>query len=122
MTAGVFVDYLGDGNLTEIFQSSLQLCYMQGEIGLPTFTPNSQGRYVYRFSLPSGLTNPFIYTDANAVNPNIDTYFIKVSATEWDLHLESSRYISKPLQRVVIRWLTTVNANEIKIYYGGYRG
>lgn len=120
MTAGLYVDYFGTGQLENAFHPTLQVCYMQGSITLPVINLSSNGDGSYRFTLPAGLNNPFLYCDHI---PNVGTYFQFVSGSTWDLIFIGTKYLDKHLGMQDYWSNPVVTANSgIKVYYGGYRG
>ena len=120
MTAGIFVDYLGNGVLEEIIHPTLQLCYMQNKILVPQIA-GSNNRYAsYRFTLPADLTNPFMYC---TVGNNIEYYFKKVDSTTWDIFFVGKRFLDTATGSTSYSTsLPMIVASTTYIYYGGYRG
>lgn len=121
MKAGLLVDYFGTGELVSAFHPTLQICYMQGSIQVPPINldnGNSTGRY--RFDLPSGLQNPFLYFDKIH---NASSYFRYVSGDTWDLYIVGDDYVDSAVGRRH-NWSNPINPadKDYRIHFGGYRG
>lgn len=121
-TAGIFVDYLGSENLTDIFHPTLQVCYLQGTIDVPSITlTDPEGFGSFEFNLPPTLTNPFLSVDEIY---NCDTYFEQVSGSKWVLKIIGQGILRKDLRGQFQKtWRVPANQpGEVKIRYGGFRG
>lgn len=121
MAAGLFVDYFGTGELENAFHPTLQVCYLQGSLLVPPINLDERtSTGSWRFALPEGLTNPFIYCDRL---DNASSYFRFVSGNTWDLHIVGHDFIDKYIGRTH-NWSNPINkpSRDIYVRFGGYRG
>ena len=121
--ARVAVDYLGTGNLQDIFQGTIPISHLLGEIDVPPIAANSNGLGSWDFTLDQ--ENPFLICNEFV---GADYYFTRLTASTWRLHVQGrlalyQQHPNYPVQRIENWKKPNFNdVGEIKIYWGKYRG